>query len=79
VANSRGHLGRPDVVSSLTLLCVALAAWVGAWALPIGTLHQPGAGFFPRHLTILMAILAILLAIRGCRTDAPPGHRGRRR
>jgi putative tricarboxylic transport membrane protein len=75
VANSRGHLGRPDVVSGLTLLCVALAAWVGAWALPIGTLHQPGAGFFPKQLALLMAVLAILLLIRGFRTDAPPVQR----
>ena len=70
VNDSQGCLKRPDVVSGLTLVCLALFAWVGASDLPIGTLHQPGAGFLPKHLALLMAVLAALLFVRGCLTRA---------
>jgi putative tricarboxylic transport membrane protein len=60
-----GRLGRPDVLSGLTLLSLAAFAWVSARDLPIGTLSRPGAGFFPKHLALLMAMFAILLFVRG--------------
>lgn len=71
MTNAKGSLKRPDVLSGLTLLCLAVFAWASAWALPIGTLRQPGAGFFPKHLAVLMALLAVLLIVRGCLTRAP--------
>jgi hypothetical protein len=40
-------LKRSDALSGLTLLCLALFAWVGASDLPIGTLHRPGGDFSP--------------------------------
>jgi putative tricarboxylic transport membrane protein len=64
-----GALG-PDALSGLTLLLVAACAWIAARDLPFGTLHQPGAGFFPRSLAILTGALAALLMIRGLRTGA---------
>jgi hypothetical protein len=70
VNDSQGCLKRPDVASGLALVCLALFAWVGASELPIGTLHQPGAGFLPKHLGLLMAVLGALLFVRGCRTRA---------
>jgi len=66
----QGCLKRPDVLSGLALVCLALFAWVGAGDLPIGTLHQPGAGFLPKHLAFLMAVLAACLFVKGCRTHA---------
>jgi putative tricarboxylic transport membrane protein len=66
-----GALARPDAASGLTLLFVAACAWIAAWDLPFGTLHQPGAGFFPKSLALLTGALAALLAIRGLRTGAP--------
>jgi putative tricarboxylic transport membrane protein len=57
-------------LSGLTLVCLALFAWVGAGDLPIGTLHRPGAGFLPKHLAFLLAVLAALLLVRGCRARA---------
>jgi putative tricarboxylic transport membrane protein len=70
VTEPRSWLARPDVLSGITLLCLALFAWVGASDLPIGTLHQPGAGFLPKHLALLMLVLAALLFVRGCLTRA---------
>lgn len=61
---------RPDALSGLALVCLALFAWLSARDLPIGTLHQPGAGFLPKYLAILMAVLAALLLVQGCRTHA---------
>jgi putative tricarboxylic transport membrane protein len=70
MTDAKGWFKRPDVLSGLTLLCLAVFAWASAWALPIGTLRQPGAGFFPKHLALLMALLAVLLIVRGCLTRA---------
>ena len=71
MTNAKGSLKRPDVLSGLTLLCLAVFAWASAWALPIGTLRQPGAGFFPKRLALLMALLAVLKIVRGCMTRPP--------
>lgn len=57
--------GRPDAVSGLALLLVAVFAWVAARPLPFGTLHQPGAGFLPKSLAVLVGALAATLLLRG--------------
>ncbi len=72
---SLGRLGRPDALSGLALLAVAAFAFLGARTLPFGTLHQPGAGFLPKSLAALMAVLAVVLCVRGALTPAPPGRR----
>jgi hypothetical protein len=63
--------GRPDVLSGLVLLLIAVFAWGTARALPYGTLHQPGAGFFPKNLAILVGVLASVLLLRGAVAEAP--------
>jgi len=62
---------RPDVLSAATLFCVALFAWITARDLAFGTLRQPGPGFLPKNLAVLLAAFALLLLLRGLLTDAP--------
>jgi putative tricarboxylic transport membrane protein len=74
--------GRPDALSGLALLLVAVFAWAAARDLPLGTLHQPGAGFFPKILAVLVGALAAILIVRGALLAAPsvgglwPEHSG---
>ena len=72
---ARKLLRRPDVASALVLIAVALLAWLTARDLPWGSLHQPGAGFFPKSLSLLLGILSILLLARGSLIDAAPVSR----
>jgi putative tricarboxylic transport membrane protein len=60
----------PDVLSGLILLAVAAVAWIAAGSLPFGTLHQPGAGLFPKSLAILLWGLALALWFRGLGAEA---------
>lgn len=57
--------------SGLVLLLIAVFAWWAAAALPFGTLHQPGAGFFPKNLAVLVGMLALVLLLRGAVAEAP--------
>ena len=66
--------GRPDVLSGLAFLLLAAFAWVAAWSLPFGTLRQPGAGFLPKSLAVLVAGLAATLLIRGAVVPAASVH-----
>lgn len=56
---------RADAVGGAALLVLAALAWVAGRGLPLGALSQPGAGFFPRILTLLLAALALVLLVRG--------------
>lgn len=56
---------RADVAGGAALLALAALAWVAGRGLPLGALRQPGAGFFPRILTLLLAALALALLARG--------------
>jgi len=58
-------VGRPDVWSGIALAGAAALAWVWARDLPVGSLHQPGPGFFPRGLAALVALLALGILVRG--------------
>lgn len=69
---TRKLLGRPDVTSALVLLAVALLAWMAARDLPWGALRQPGPGFFPKSLALLLGGLSIVLLARGGLIDAAP-------
>jgi putative tricarboxylic transport membrane protein len=65
----RGGL-RSDQVSGLML--IALALYVG-WenrVYPIGTLQEPGPGYLPLLLAILLATLGLLVALLGARSAA---------
>jgi len=66
-----GRLGHPDALSGLALLAVAAFALLSARGLPFGTLHQPGAGFFPKNLAVLVGVLAATLLVRGAVVPAP--------
>lgn len=70
MAPMRKILGRPDVVSAFTLLALAIFARASARGLPWGTLHQPGPGFFPRGLAVLLFALTLLLLVRGLASEA---------
>ena len=56
---------RADVAGGAALLALAALAWVAGRGLPLGALSQPGAGFFPRILTLLLAVLSLVLLVRG--------------
>ena len=60
---------RSDQFSGLML--VALALYVG-WenrAYPIGTLQEPGPGYLPMLLVIILGVLGLLIALWGIRSE----------
>ena len=61
---------RPDVWSGIALAGVAVLAWAWARDLPMGSLRQPGPGFFPKGLAALVALLALGILGRGILTPA---------
>jgi len=63
-------LERPDVWSGIALAGAAVLAWVWARDLPVGSLHQPGPGFFPKGLAALVALLALGILARGLLSPA---------
>lgn len=58
---------RADLVAGAALLLVALGALVTGGRLAWGTITQPGPGFFPRALAVLLAVLSLALLTRGLR------------
>jgi putative tricarboxylic transport membrane protein len=75
-------LGRPDVWSGLVLGGLAIFAWIWARDLPVGSLGQPGPGFFPKGLAALVELLALGILGRGILRPVEgvaslwPDHRG---
>ena len=64
-----------DGVSSLFWLAVAIFAVVQGYRLKLGTLHEPGPGFFPFWGGVVLAVLSLVLLLRSRtpRTGAPAG------
>ena len=64
---------RRDLVSALFWLAVAIFAAVQGLALKLGTLHQPGPGFFPFWGGVVLAVLSLVLVVKslGSRSAAP--------
>jgi hypothetical protein len=56
-----------DLVSSLFFSVCGLLIAVGSLSMPIGRLGEPGPGFLPLFIGILMGILSIALFIRSYR------------
>ncbi len=56
-----------DRVSALFWLAVAIFAIVKGFALKLGSLTRPGAGFFPFWGGVVLAILALVLLVRAFR------------
>ena len=65
------RLERPEVWGGTALAAVAVVAWVCAWDLPVGALHQPGPGLFPKGLAVIVGLLALGILGRGL--AAPEG------
>jgi len=66
-----GVVGKHDALSGLTLFAVAVFAWVAARPLPFGRLYQPGAGFLPKSLAVVLGGLALVLWVRGVFARCP--------
>jgi hypothetical protein len=62
---------RGEALGGAALLALAVFAGVSGWHLPFGTLRQPGAGFFPFALTVLLAVFALAILVRGAIRAAP--------
>ena len=55
---------RRDLVSALFWLAVAIFAAVQGLALKLGSLHQPGPGFFPFWGGVVLGLLSLVLAVK---------------
>jgi putative tricarboxylic transport membrane protein len=64
---------RRDRVSALFWLAVAIFAAAQGFALKLGSLHQPGPGFFPFWGGVVLAVLSLVLIVksRNARSTAP--------
>src|SRR5438034_8830639 len=58
------------------VLGLAVAALREALGLPIGTVRNPGEGFFPLWLAVLLVALSLLLLGHALRARAAAGARG---
>ena len=67
---------RRDVVSGVFWLVVAAFAIGHGVSLKLGTLHQPGAGFFPFWGGVVLALLSIILAVTSERARIAPALAG---
>jgi tripartite tricarboxylate transporter TctA family protein len=61
-----------DIVLGCVLLAAAATAVLGSRGLSVGTLEDPGSGFFPSLLGWLLAGTGILLLARGALGGLPP-------
>jgi hypothetical protein len=58
---------RNDLISSLFFLVCGLLIMAGSLGMPIGRLGEPGPGFLPLFVGILLALLSAALLIRSLR------------
>ncbi len=56
---------RNDHIAGLVLFCFALAIAWEAHKLPLGSLHEPGPGYMPMALAIVLGLLGLLVTLRG--------------
>lgn len=65
-----------DRASALVWLGLAILVAVQSYALKLGTLHQPGPGFFPFWGAILLGVLSVVLLLgsrsHSASATAPP-------
>jgi putative tricarboxylic transport membrane protein len=64
-----------DRTSALVWLGLAILVAVQSYALKLGTLHQPGPGFFPFWGAILLGILSVVLFVGSRSRSATPAAR----
>lgn len=60
-----------DFVAGLFFLAIALGALWMAWGYPTGTAVRMSAGYFPRMLCGLLALLGVIVVIGSLRFDGP--------
>ncbi|RJR31001.1 MAG: tripartite tricarboxylate transporter TctB family protein [Desulfobacteraceae bacterium] len=53
-----------DTLSGLFLLAISLAVCTGSVKLGVGTLHEPGSGFFPLASGLALGVFALLILYR---------------
>jgi len=61
-----------DIISGLFLLAVALAICGGSSRLHVGTLTEPGAGFFPLVTGLALGIFSILILVEARKSSKEP-------
>jgi Tripartite tricarboxylate transporter TctB family len=61
-----------DLLGGLVFLLIAAAFAFGALNYDIGTAFRMGPGYFPIVLSGILALLGILIAVRGVRTEGTP-------
>ncbi len=59
-----------DRVAGIVIIVFSLAVMWEDRALPLGTFHNPGPGYMPMVLAIVLAAMGILVALGG--GDSPP-------
>jgi putative tricarboxylic transport membrane protein len=64
-------MGRREITSSLFWLIVGLILTIWSATYPLGGLSQPGSGFLPLGLGVLLTIFSIVLLLRAVRRAAP--------
>ena len=69
--SSKSLMRRREITSSLFWLIVGLLLTVWSATYPLGELAQPGTGFLPLGLGILLLIFSIVLLLRALRAVAP--------
>ena len=59
---------RNDHIGGLVLFCLSLGIAWEAHKLPLGTLHEPGPGYMPMALAIVLGGLGLLVTLRSRRS-----------
>ena len=73
------RLNKRDRIAAVVLICIGLFITIESLKLPLGEFRQPGAGFMPLVLGVIMLGLALAyLFISWHRTEEPDSPWGRR-
>jgi len=65
-----------DLASALVWLTIAIFVAVQSFALKLGTLHQPGPGFFPFWGAVVLGVLSVVLLVGSRPRHAPASAPG---
>ncbi len=65
---------RADRWSGPALFVLSLYVFFESWRLGLGTYFRPGPGFFPFYSSLLLGVLALILALRAFRGELEGGE-----